>query len=301
MTARRAKGARDYLGRLAEPVFPGEQTLAARPRPMGWSREVLAPREEVVTWSETGSRQPPAEFLDRSRGEDGSTFSTGWGAVDAAVTREVPARESTAGSVSETAKTENVAAVPWQAGLNRSAESPSASDHPQRALPIHKPSTSEDAGAEQTALEARPYLAKRALAKRAPALQGAEVQPSAGLPLPTVAAKEGDGNLPGDAAERLRQQAAIGETERSRALVPVQMTGHERGASFGKKHETRSGQTQESGTRVRIGTVEVRTIVRPQAPPPPMAPQAVAASQARASTTGPLARGLGWRFGLVQG
>jgi hypothetical protein len=280
MTAPRAKGARDYLSRLAEPVFPGEQTLAARPRPMGWSREVLAPREEVVTWRETGSRQPPPEFLNRSGGEDGSTFSTGGSAVDAAVTRNAPARESTAGSVYETAKTEQTAAMPWQAGLNRSAESLSVLDHPRRALPVHKPYKSE--GAEQTALEA---------------------QPSEGLPLPKVEAKVGDGNLPGDAAERSRQRAAAGETKRPRT-VPVQTSLDELAEpSFSRKREPGSGGTQESGTRVRIGTVEVRTVVRQQtpAPAPLTAPQAVAASPARASTTGPLARGLGWRFGLVQG
>ncbi len=61
------------------------------------------------------------------------------------------------------------------------------------------------------------------------------------------------------------------------------------------------------GTTVRIGTVEVRTVVRmpeaaPAAMPQPtvrMEPAAAASASGAAATS--LSRGLGWRYGLVQG
>lgn len=60
-------------------------------------------------------------------------------------------------------------------------------------------------------------------------------------------------------------------------------------------------QRQANRSRVHIGTVEIRSVISPPvAPPAP--PQRPAESQmARAAATEPLARGLAWSFGLVQG
>jgi hypothetical protein len=60
-----------------------------------------------------------------------------------------------------------------------------------------------------------------------------------------------------------------------------------------------------AGTRVTIGAIEVRTVVRQAAPQPASIAQAQSAVHSTArnpgSQAGSLARGLGWRFGLVQG
>jgi hypothetical protein len=59
----------------------------------------------------------------------------------------------------------------------------------------------------------------------------------------------------------------------------------------------------DDARKVRIGVLEVRTTPppKPERPPPPARSPAPSAGAAAAPAAGPLARGLGWRYGLVQG
>jgi len=53
--------------------------------------------------------------------------------------------------------------------------------------------------------------------------------------------------------------------------------------------------------RVHIGTVEIRSAISAPVPPPAPPPRTAESRMARAAASEPLARGLAWSFGLVQG
>ena len=70
---------------------------------------------------------------------------------------------------------------------------------------------------------------------------------------------------------------------------------------------TAKAERGETGARVRIGTVEIRAVLpREPARPPAVLPvqtpeNRMGQSQTRSGGAEPLARGLAWNFGLIQG
>lgn len=304
--------AREYLSRLAEPVFPGEQALAARPVRMGWSREVAAPREEIVPWRETPSWQ-----LREEPGMEPRMAPTPWGEDEALrsgdradLRAETSAARLAAGDQQRESQADRTPlpaeyhTAHMQTGL-RAQKQASSLEEKQSIEPLPRTLLREEEQAEKA--ESRRHPAESEPSPQIPGAPRTETM--------AIRAKGSRAaNLPGSEGKQSesRANAASPSLEASRDRISIQMPREERStdASSSNKHNAPKDQNgptnrnaRESGTRVTIGTVEVRTVLRQQAPSlaPVAAPQPMPADRTTGSNAGPLARGLGWRFGLVQG
>ena len=311
--------AREYLSRMAEPVFPGEQALAARPVRTGWSREVPAPREEIVPWRETPSWQLRQESGMESRmattpqGEDAEhesdrtdpraeTSAARLAASnmqnEAHVARTpLPSEYQTASMQTESRRQERTSSR----GEMKSVEPTPREDHVDNADHASRRHAESELSPQIASAPRSESLVIRAEGSRAANLSGSEGKQ------PEIRANEA-----ATALEAQRDHIQNRMQDRIQDRVSIQMPREERptDASSSNRRDTpkdQNGRTnrsdREGGTRVRIGTVEVRTVLRQQAPAPApaVAPQPLPAGRSSSSNAGPLARGLGWRFGLVQG
>jgi hypothetical protein len=305
-------GAREYLSRLAEPVLPGERALAARPVRMGWSREVAVPREEIVPWRETPSWQLRQESGIESRmaaapqGEDDAQHSS----IETSAARLATGNEQRESQAARAPLPAQYHTAHMQAGL-RTQEKASSREEKQSVEPLPRTLLQEEGYAEKSDRASRrhaegessPQIASvprnESLAIRAEGSRIGNLSSSEGKQLETEA------NAAGLETPRDRIQDRI----QDRVSIQTPREEHSADASFSNRRDASKDQNsganrnnRESGTRVRIGTVEVRTVLRQQAPAPTPAvvPQPLP-SRPSSSNAGPLTRGLGWRFGLVQG
>lgn len=94
-------------------------------------------------------------------------------------------------------------------------------------------------------------------------------------------------------------------TNRKNAIAKAELNSPPRESYVAEAADTVK-DTHDARPRVTIGTVEIRAVMaqKPVAQPAPIAPSTAPVAQgvpARPAETAPLARGLGWSFGLVQG
>ncbi len=319
-----------YLARVAEPVQRGEQVLAPRPRVRGWPGEAVAPREEVAVSGPYPIQPRHASIKPHERDEQAPVNQSS--IVDAEPELPVPA-QSASRATKRGAKHPTQIAKPaafWEKSPDparrANAEALEPVLHP--VLPSAGP-TAAGARLETAGLEggerAKPIPDR--IARPVPAARQMEiVLPESLEPesIETMRKEKGRRERKSETSERHWSQEESGKPAVNRRpassesvlkSVVVERMAETKAAVAGQQREAKQNSRTEhehgrqappgAGTRVTIGAIEVRTVVRQAAPQPASITQAQSPVHSTGrnpgSPAGPLARGLGWPFGFVQG
>ncbi len=292
-----ASGARGYMSQMAEPVVAGESTLRVRHRAHGWEAQNMsaAPQEIVETHRPTASHAMQGEG-NWSVKRDSSDL------IDGHVTMDAEERTDRQRQINSAAETDTIHRGVQQAqkqidpigklAAENSGEEPSRA---QRFRPVvtHKTEADDADTSHRVMFE-----------------QGDVVQEQ------HLTAEETNTALHSGTRLRekfIREQRSEDSSEDQKEEPPTFLSdthsmmkawAQSPMEALAKSPEpkpilSQNQPQQKSGTAIHIGTIEGRTVHRPE----PVAPAASPAvmSQPPAAPAGPLARSLNWRYGLVQG
>jgi hypothetical protein len=320
--------ARGYLSRIAQPQLAGEGALTPHPSP----REPMTPVsslipviEDRIVEAESVQALPSLAFLSSAVKEPEAKSTTrralsartnerthqpGSAGTEAALAAPrrtaVPVRDETRTSVSiQSKQTEStpkrIARIRATFAAESSAAEPSIellrkNDSRDEAQPFAEPGrlsgrsasilTVGDASKEQSA---------------EPRVKAAEPNTSATAHPAAIAEESSSAPIVRKAATPSRETALQADASKKAADLALKPAL----TSIRSTEPAEAEQRNEStGPRVSIGTLEIRAVIAPQPAPPPApvpVPAAAQRSTAKPAEAAPLARGLGWSFGLVQG
>jgi hypothetical protein len=301
---------RGYLQQLAQPIAPGQTVLTARPGAAAFATEA-GPVVPVIedhfqmparTVSAPDASQGRVNWPGINQHSVGQTIE----AVERAVGEDATARARPADARHQTPQPPAVSA---NADI-RASDSPAAA------------SRKTSAGAPREAsfiAQPLPAVASRMVAdRREPAQARTPDSPGAEESIAQAPAESPLRTKANSHAEQVVQDKKAAKdalpSQSARQDYPTERTAIERAteAAFAMKapqqKEKPDVQSQvAAGPRVHIGTVEIRMKL-PQPPAPPAAPisslaqnNAAMHGRGRSGSAEPLARGLEWSYGLVQG
>jgi hypothetical protein len=309
---RRGPGAgagRSYLSQMAEPVLAGEQALSMRRRGHGWeARDMGAVPQEAVEVRQPARNQEIRSAAERNAERDIEQLADAVSAVSVPPqrvrTHENIAMQDESRSRQANAREESSATVRMDANSSNGE-------------PLHVPRSHPTVSHDVTQVFQPEAVTQSNPAKRKPAEIDLVEAGSSVEQRIVVSAEDAAPRLEGAALrqtarreERQREQAGEEKSDlqkadhtEARSMVeawPHTAIGAAREPQVPDIWSSQGRQQRESGTTIHIGTVEVRTVVHRQEPATVVA-QTATMTQPPAPATGPLARSLNWRYGLVQG
>jgi hypothetical protein len=324
---KRKSGGRSYLQQLAQPVLPGATVLTARPVSTAYAAETtpqmpliedtfnmpddaqIAPAHDSARPHRPSQRQQPSiEATERLPQSEAITESPASESPRIATHRPNPPGASAQPGVTTTRPAQHIKAPPASVPSARvrssheahSLEPPArANAHkvlPDRSEPVTKRIAQSLQNEEGARSEKHTAHSRIERVNTAPAAHESAQEP--------IASSKAPGNAPSTplvAQDYITKRKEI-QQAREAAAAPISAQ-----AAAKQKAETPVVRSTE-GPRVHIGTVEIRAVLPQPAVPQAvtMAPNvaqnnAVAQARGRSGAAEPLARGLDWSYGLVQG
>jgi hypothetical protein len=317
--------ANGYLARVAEPVQRGEQVLAPRPRMRGWPGESAVPREEVAVSDPYPIPLRQASIKPHESNERAPVNQSS--IVDAEP--ELPAQSA---SHATRKSEEQPIQIAKAAAFWEERPDPARRPNSEALEPVLRTAEPTAAGArlEIAGLEGGEgaKLIPDMIARPVPAARQIEVVLPESLEPESIETRRTEKFLRERKSEKSERHWSEEEIEKTavnrrpassesvlksmvvervadtKAAIGAQQREAKQNSSAGHEHGGREAPPS-AGTRVTIGAIEVRTVVRQAATQLASITQAQtpvpATGRNPGSPTGSLARGLGWRFGLVQG
>jgi hypothetical protein len=290
-----ATGTGGYLSRIADPVRAGEQVASPKLKPWGWPAEVSIPQEQV-------SVSRPRELAERVDMRDPRRSAERFEVNQHERAGSGPAREEPQRGKGKTTQgprtamvAEVIARVPGEAKAGIAESREAAPGQVAELIPntITKTMPGSTQGQTLQRVQAQSRIAEPVRGERNPATAEPARSEASKRAIPKRAQERSDANLNSVVVKHASETTTAFETQSRDAKQ----------SGEGEWTRNTRQEAKREGVRVSIGSIEVRAVVRQAAPQVVAAPAAPsqAASRTHAAAVGPLTRGLGWGFGLVQG